>query len=61
METSPADVNIFQIAAQSRLSANLTTANLTTTNTQLLEIACWLGKHWLGRHQGKKFALNWPG
>lgn len=49
METSPSDVNIFQIAPQSRLSANIT-----STNTQLLEM-----DYWLGRHQGEKFALNW--
>ena len=49
IETSPSDVNIFQIAPKSRLSANLT-----STNTQLLEM-----DYWLGRHQGKKFALNW--
>lgn len=49
MATSPSDVNIFQIAPQSRLSANLT-----STNTQLLEV-----DYWLGRHKGKNFALNW--
>jgi predicted patatin/cPLA2 family phospholipase len=49
METSPSDVNIFKIAPQSRLSANIT-----STNTQLLEM-----DYWLGRHQGEKFALNW--
>lgn len=49
MEASPPDVNIFQIAPQSCLSANLM-----STNTKLLEM-----DYRLGRYQGKKFALNW--
>lgn len=49
METSPPDVNIFQIAPQSCLGANLT-----STNTKLLEM-----DYRLGRYQGKHFALNW--
>ena len=49
MEEPPSDVNIFQISPKSRLSANIT-----STNTQLLEM-----DYWLGRQQGKTFALNW--
>lgn len=49
MEKSPSDVNVFQIAPPCCLNASLT-----STNTQSLEI-----DYWLGRQEGKNFALNW--
>ncbi|MEW6981219.1 patatin family protein [Colwelliaceae bacterium 6471] len=49
IERPPADVNIYQIAPNSRLSASLT-----TTNTQRLEI-----DYRLGRKLGEEFVHDW--